>query len=86
VQDGKAAVSVPVRFQPAPAAATPIVHAVKVGDQVTVRCESGALVLDTIGIVRQAGAVGEQVNVTIVSTKKLIRAEVIDATTVRVIP
>jgi hypothetical protein len=57
---------------------------VRAGDQVTVQSVSGALLVETTGVVRQRGVVGDQVNVYIPSTKKTVRAEVVDSGTVRV--
>ena len=81
--DGRTATTVHVRFQPANSI-KPTAETVKVGSQVTVVIQSGGLNVQTTGVLRTAGAVGETVTVYVPSTKKTLRGELSDASTVTV--
>jgi hypothetical protein len=83
--DGALAATVTVRFTPARGGSGDIAQGgVSPGDQVTVRIESGTLVIETAGVVRQKGTVGGEVSVYVPSTHKTVRAEVLDSSTVKV--
>ncbi|GMV36416.1 MAG: hypothetical protein AMXMBFR61_09240 [Fimbriimonadales bacterium] len=81
--DGRTATTVHVRFQPTtiPKAKAEMV---KVGSQVTVVLQSGGLSVQTQGVLRSAGAVGDAVTVYVPSTKKTLTGELRDESTVMV--
>lgn len=83
--NGKAVATLGVRFRPKYSGATkPDAMVIKPGDQLTVRIESGTLVIEVPGIARQGGAVGHAINVFLPSTNKTLRGEVIDSKSVKV--
>lgn len=79
---GQSPLVVNVRFQPATRSAAPA--AVKPGDQVTVRIEGGSLAVEVGGVARQAGAVGQEINVFLPTTNRQVRAVIVDGRTVKV--
>ncbi|MEP0766639.1 MAG: flagella basal body P-ring formation protein FlgA [Fimbriimonadia bacterium] len=81
--DGRTAATVQVRFQQT-TVAKPKTGMVKVGSQVTVVLQSGGLSVQTQGVLRSAGAVGDAVTVYVPSTKKMLSGELSDAGTVMV--
>lgn len=81
--DGKTTTTVHVRFQPT-TAAKPMAEVTKVGAQVTVVLQNGGLSVQTTGVLRTAGAVGDTVTVYVPSTKKTLSGALSDATTVTV--